>query len=191
MSEILIPNQGILFMKIGIHARENLESIIDRKIREIEEAGFALWGYGGGTCHPTTMVQPFAKNEFAKGNKVYLCMQEMKSNHFAEPVRAEQYSVDGTGWLPVPKQINVLGSRYALAIKALHREEFVLPLDRTRVAVGKSRGREGNRYIGGRVDKACLECQDGIDIPAGPNDPIAKINLVAELCEPFAVFLKN
>lgn len=191
MNDIIKPHQGILFMKVGVHAQEDLESIIARKTKEIEEAGFALWGYGGGTCHPTTMVQPFAKQQTAKGQTIYLCMQEMKSNHFADPVRAEEYSVDGISWNPIPKQIHVLGSRYALAIKALHREEFILPLNKTQVAVGNSQGRLGNRYIGGRVDKACLELTQEIEIPSEPNDPIVRINLVAELCEPYAVFLKN
>ena len=191
MTGILTPQQGILFMKVGVHAQETLDKIIDRKIREIEDAGYALWGYGGGTCHPKTMVQPFAKQQVEQGNSIYLCMQEMVSNHFAEPVRAEEFSVDGAKWESIPLAINVLGSRYALAIKALHREEFVLPLNKTQVAVGNCRGRAGNDYIGGRVDKACLECGEDIAIPVGPDEPVIQINLVAELCEPYAVFLKN
>ena len=188
---ILIPNQGILFMKIGVHAKEPLDKIIDRKMREIEDEGFALWGYGGSTCHPKTMVQPFVQQQLEIGNKIYLCMQEMVSNHFADPIRADKYSINGAEWLDVPKGINVLGSRYALAIQSLHREEFSLPLNKTNVAVGPNRGRIGNKYIAGRVDKACLECSEEIKVPIGPDDPAIKINLVAELCEPYAVFLKN
>jgi len=191
MSEIIKPQQGIVFMKVGVHAREDLESIIARKTKEIEEAGFALWGYGGGTCHPVTMVQPFAKQHADKGEKIFLCMQEMKSNHFADPIRAEEYSIDRVEWKPVPKDIHVLGSRYALAIKALHREEFVLPLNKTKVAVGNSQGRPGNQYIGGRVDKACFQLTDNIMVPPEPSDTVIQINLVAELCDPYAVFLRN
>jgi hypothetical protein len=191
MSEIVIPGQGILFMKVGVHAREDLESIIQRKTKEIEDAGFALWGYGGNTCHPTSMVQPFAHEHAAQGKKIYLCMQEMNSKHFAEQLRAEQFSVDGAKWEPIPKAINVLGSRYALAIKALRREEFILPLNKAAVAVGNSKGRLGHRYIAGRVDKACLElADDAIALPE-PDAPIVQINLIAELCEPYAVFLKS
>lgn len=191
MSDILKPQQGILFMKVGIHAQEDLEAIIARKTQEIEEAGFALWGYGGNTCHPSTMVQPFARKHVANGQKIFLCMQEMTSNHFAEPIRAEQFSVDGHIWKPVPPQINVLGSRFALAIRALHKEEFVLPLTKTRVAVGNSAGRAGSQYVKGRVDKACLELTDQAVIPAEPQEEAVQINLVAELCDPYAVFLKN
>lgn len=192
MTDILKPHQGILFMKVGVHANESLEDIIARKTLEIEQAGFALWGYGGNTCHPGSMVQPFAQNHKAAGGKIYLCMQEMESHHFADPVRAEQYSSDGVHWQKVPDAINVLGSRFALAIKDLHQEQFILPLDKTIVAVGNSKGRLGNKYIAGRVDKACLDFSEQIDIPSEPGEATdIRISLVAELCDPYAVFLKN
>lgn len=192
MTAIIQPNQGILFMKVGVHANESLESIIARKTLEIEQAGFALWGYGGNTCHPATMVQPFAQHHVSTGRKIFLCMQEMESHHHADQVRAEQYSSDGINWQNVPTAINVLGSRFALAIKDLHEEKFILPLDKTKVSVGRSTGTLGNKYIAGRVDKACLDITDQIDIQSEhveSND--VQISLVAELCEPYAVFLKN
>lgn len=192
MTEIIKPNQGILFMKVGVHANESLEDIIARKTLEIEQAGFALWGYGGNTCHPATMVQPFAQQHASTGGKIFLCMQEMESKHFADPVRAERYSFDGINWEKVPSAINVLGSRFALAIKDLRKESFILPLGKTKVAVGKSTGTLGNKYIAGRVDKACLDLSDQIDIPPAPEESsVVQISLVAELCEPYAVFLKN
>lgn len=190
MTDILLPGQGILFMKVGVHAQENLESIIARKTKEIDDAGYALWGYGGSTCYPTSMVQPFAKEQAALGKSIFLCMQEMNSKHFAEPLRAEQFSVNGVDWEAIPNQINVRGSRFALAIKALHKEEFVLPLAKTKVAVGNSKGSLGSRYIRGQVDKACLAFTDAALMPPEPDDITVEISLVAELCEPYAVFLK-
>jgi hypothetical protein len=190
MAPIIKPGAGLLYMKVGTHAQETLDQIIDRKCKEIENAGYALWGYGGNTCHPTSMVQPFAKEYERRGGVIYLCMQEMESKHFAEPVRAKEFSIDGIGWRPIPAPVNVLGSRYALVIKDLHREEFELALSRTRVAVGNSMGRTGDRYIGGRVDKACLEIMDqGVTQPEG--GPSIRIGLVAELADPFAVFVRN
>jgi len=189
MSSIIRSGQAVLYMKVGTHAQEPLEEIIKRKTREIEEAGYAMWGYGGSTCHPRSMVQPFAKSFEQSGGKIFLCMQEMVSNHMADQVRADECSVDGLNWREIPPQIRVLGSRYALCIKNLHREEFGLPLPATRVALGNSSGVIGSRYIRGRVDKACLEViaeqtevQDIESIP---------ISLVAELVDPYAVFLRN
>lgn len=191
MTDILKPGSGILFMKVGTHARESLDDIIARKSREIEETGYAMWGYGGNTCHPRTMVQPFAEMLSERRRPIFLCMEEMPSNHFAEPLRASEYSVDGMEWKPMPPTINVRGSRFALVIKELRRETFVLPLERTRVAVGINRGRLGSRYVQGRVDKACLEVADR---PENLNDAERreiKIGLIAELVEPYAVFLRN
>jgi hypothetical protein len=177
-------------MKVGTHAKESIESIIKRKRKEIDDAGFALWGFGGGTCHPTTMVQPFASAFEKRGKAIYLVMEEMQSNHFAEQKRAEQWSADGLRWADIPNSVNVLGSRYALRIKELRRESFELPLASTRVAVGPSLGRPGHLYVSGRVDKACLEVT--ADASAGSEkEKIVKISLVAEVEAPYAVLLRD
>jgi hypothetical protein len=189
MSLIIKPGGGVLYMKVGAHAMETLEDIIARKAKEIEDAGVAFWGYGGNTCHPQTMVQPFAKTFEERGQKIYLCMQRMDSKHFAEPVRAEEYSVDGINWKEIPQAINVRGSRYALVVKNLHQEDFDLALNRTKVALGTSMGAVGSKYISGRVDKACLEVTDEVSTKTGSNE-VVRIGLVAELVDPYAVYVK-
>lgn len=121
MDDRLNPGGGVLFIKVGTHAQETLEKIIERKTKEIEQAGYSLWGYGGNTCHPETMVQPFAKGYERLGQTVRVLMQPMVSSHFAEPVRADEFSIDGLKWNAIPAAINVLGSRFALAIKGCAR----------------------------------------------------------------------
>lgn len=174
----------ILFMKVGTHAREELADIIARKRAEIEDEGFALWGYGGNTCHPTTMVQPFA---VSTTGPIVLAMHAMTSNHFAEQVRAEEYSGDGIKWEPVPTGINCLGSRYALLIDSLDEVDESVDLAQTRVALGASMGRIGADYVQGRVDKACLDVTGTV---AG-DSKIIPIGLRANLQKPYAVFLRN
>jgi len=190
VTDIVRPGAGIVFMKVGKHAQESLEDIIKRKRREIEEAGYALWGYGGGTCHPLSTVQPFARAFERKGHVIYLCMQPMDSSHSADPERAAESSADGLHWQAIPPAINVLGSRYALAIRDLRREEFDLPLEQTRVASGLSRGRAGSSYIGGRVDKACLEIAE-TEVEQPNEHAHVQIGLVAKLVEPYAVLLRK
>jgi hypothetical protein len=192
MSEILKPGDGILYMKVGTHAQESLDDIFVRKSKEIEEAGLAFWGYGGNTCHPQRMVQPFAKRYEERGGVIYLCMQPMNSRHFAPQVAADEYSVDGINWQPVPKGVRVLGSRYALLIKNLRKQEFELPLEQTRVAIGNSIGAIGSKYIAGRVDKACLEIVG--EKPGAATTPAVTpvhIGLVAEIVDPYAVYVRN
>jgi len=191
MSAIIKPGAGLLFMKVGTHAQEDLSDIIVRKTKEIEETGYGMWGYGGNTCHPRSMVQPFAEMFGERGQPIHLVMQEMKSNHFAEPVRADQFSVDGLHWEDIPETIHVRGSRFALVIKSLQKEELTLPLNQTKVPIGPSTGRAGNRYLRGQVDKACLEFLEHPEVINEAEPAEVKINLVAELAEPYAVFLRN
>lgn len=194
MNEIIKPGAGVLYMKVGTHANEPLDEIIARKQAEIDATGFSLWGYGGNTCHPTTMVQPFARDFELRGETIHLVMHPMVSNHFAVTARAAEMSIDGREWQQIPDAINVVGSRYALAITDLQRVEFALPLSQTRVAVGNSRGRRGDEYIQGRVDKAVLEVVgdslDGQDVEHSAR-PVEEIGLVAELVDPFAVFVRT
>lgn len=182
---IFEPGDQILYMKVGTHAQEELADILARKRHEIEREGFAMWGYGGNTCHPRSMVQPFAR---AVNRPIVLCMQPMASRHAAEPIRAEEYSVDGKHWVQIPSGINVLGSRYALCIRSLKEVRTTLDLADTRVAIGNSRGRAGNMYVRGRVDKACLEV-----LPSGraAETRTVRIEAVAEIVEPFAVLVRN
>ncbi|MGH9915867.1 MAG: hypothetical protein ACRD63_11345 [Pyrinomonadaceae bacterium] len=187
MSDIFDEGSAILYMKVGTHAQEPLADIIARKRAEIENAGFAMWGYGGNTCHPTTMVQPFARTHETTSRPILLCMQPMESKHFAEPLRAEQFSSDGISWKFIHESINVLGSRYALCIKTLKQVDASLCLGSTRVALGNSKGKLGSSYVKGRVDKACLEV-----IEHGSDDAeVRPIKLVAELVQPYAVFLRG
>jgi hypothetical protein len=191
MSDIIKAGAGLIFMKVGTHAKQGLEEIIARKAKEIVDTGYGMWGYGGNTCHPRTMVQPFAEDFAKRGGPVYLCMEEMDSNHFAEPLRASRYSIDGVAWRDVPSTINVLGSRFALVIDELRRERFTLPLHETRVAVGISQGRNGSRYVQGRADKACLEVIPASERPNDVEERDIEIHLVARLRPPYAVFLSE
>lgn len=190
MNEIVKPGAGVLFMKIGTHANESLADIIARKTEEIRRTGFGMWGYGGNTCHPGSMVQPFARTFAQRGRTIFLCMEQMNSNHFGEGIAA-QFSVDGLTWSDIPDTIEVRGSRYALVIEGLRANRFTLPLDQTRVPVGPSTGRLGSRYIKGRVDKACLEVLDTQEISNEADPRTIDIDLVAKLKEPYAVFLRG
>lgn len=184
----LINGHGLLYMKVGIHARESLEDIILRKQKEYDEAGMIFWGYGGNTCHPTKHVQPFAKEFSQKGKEIVLVMQEINSNHFAEPKAAEAYSDDGFAWKPIPRGIEVRGSRYALILDELELQEFDINMRDLNVAAGPSRGTVAAEYIQGRVDKGCFELNLG-HTPEKKSD-LCRISLCAKLIEPYAVHLR-
>lgn len=191
MNDVVKPGDGILFMKVGTHAQESLEDIIERKKKEIKEAGFGMWGYGGNTCHPTSMVQPFAEKYSSGGQTIRLCMQRMNSRHFSAPSSASQFSPDGQDWQDIPESISVRGSRWALLIDSLELQNFNLSLNQTRVPVGPSQGKLGSRYLHGQADKACLELLEEAERTNEEDDREVGIDLVANLRAPYAVFLRG
>lgn len=178
-------------MKVGLHAQEDIEAIVERKRREFDAAGAIFWGYGGSTCHPLTMVQPFAKETANKGRETLIIMEKMDSKHDAPPEVAREYSDDGVNWQPIPKGIEVRGSRYALVLDRLESEEFDIDLRELEVGVGPSRGRVANRYIVGRADKGCFVYAPPRD-PLAPDEAVTKhIGLMAKVKAPYAVLLRN
>lgn len=188
MDKDLQSGDAFIYMKVGIHARESLADIIERKRREIEQAGVAFWGYGGGTCHPLTAVQPFVREVTEHGMQVRLLMQEIDSRHYAEQVRAESYTENGLDWIKVPRGINVMGSRYALVLGSLEEVSLKVSLIDTKVGVGRLAGKSGSEYIRGRVDKACLIYSPGA--PAEETAPSIGLRLAAQLVPPYAVIMK-
>ena len=97
-----IPD-AFIFMKVGNHARESFEDIIERKSRELRDTGSIFWGYGGGTLHPTQHVQPFARMHIKQHGSIYLVMESIDSGADQEYAQATEVSVDGMSWEPIPE----------------------------------------------------------------------------------------
>ena len=187
MSKILKPGNQVLFMKVGVHATETIEEILERKKEEFNEAGRVFWGYGGSTCHPKTMVQPFGKQAAEQNKEINIIMQKMDSKHSADPILAREYSEDGIDWKTIPKGVKVKGSRYALVLGEIKEEDAVLDISSLEVAVGPSRGRSGEQYLIGQADKGCFEIKNE---PSGRQSKTCHIDLVAPILDPYAVFLR-
>jgi hypothetical protein len=116
-----------------------------------------------------------------------MVMQKMNSNHLADPKLAKEYSNDGVVWRPVPKGIEVRGSRYAMVLESLEEADFRLDLGSLRVACGTSKGRLGTDYLRGRVDKGCFEVAGAVSKEFQRH---VQIGLVAKLAAPYAVLLR-
>ncbi|MCP5305264.1 MAG: hypothetical protein H6953_07445 [Chromatiaceae bacterium] len=179
---------GVVFMKVGVHAQESLEDIIKRKQDEFAAAGRIFWGYGGNTCHPRTIVQPFARKFESIGQSVHLIMHRMNSKHFEAPELAKEYSEDGVSWYAIPDGIEVRGSMFGMVIGGLTEEEFDFNLRSAIVSVGPSRGKRAADYLKGQADKGCFELLgEGIQ---ADEESTKRITLTAPLVAPYAVFLR-
>jgi hypothetical protein len=188
MSQIIKPNSGLFFMKVGLHAGEIFDQILERKRREYQNAGMIFWGYGGGTCHPTRIVQPFAKMKIEEGENIFIVMEEIESHHPPTKIVAKEFSEDGIHWKPIPSGIEVRGSRYAVVLDELQDGDLDLDLAEYKVAVGPSMGKFAGEYIGGRVDKACITKIGQRPLSLEPQ--IKKIHHIAKITAPYAVFTR-
>lgn len=178
-----------LFMKVGNHARENFESIIQRKMKEYETTGRMFWGYGGMTCHPIHQVQPFARQQIKKQGSLYVMMQYIDSNADPDILPAEQYSVDGIKWDPIPKGTTVTGSRYALIMGEIKPGDLIINPSEYQVGIGKSQGKTASQYLRGRVDKGCFSKGPSPGLTRKP-EKLVQVSFTAEVLQPYAVLVR-
>ena len=177
---------AFIFMRVGKHAGEDFESILERKQRELEKAGKIFWGYGGTTLHPLKHVQPFAKLWVQKEGNIQIVMEPIDSHADPDIVPANEYSMDGIDWHPMPSGIVVTGSRYAVVLDEIKPGQLDLDLGRFEVGIGPSRGRNAAEYVRGRVDKGCFVATEATDTTSS----IRKVQFQARLIEPYAVMLR-
>jgi hypothetical protein len=186
---ISVPNR-FLFMKVGNHAGETWDQILDRKRREFDRAGMSFWGYGGSACHPIRQVQPFARLTLRQDERITLIMEPIRSNWDQDMVYAREFSRDGVTWEKVPDGINVTGSRYALVLDEITPGELDIPLNEFEVGVGPSLGKPAEDYLQGRTDKACF-VRSATPRPINAEGKmLRKCGFVAEMKDPFAVLLR-
>ncbi len=180
--------ESFIFMKVGEHAGEPFEKILERKNHEFKEAGMIFWGYGGTACHPLRQVQPFARLQIKQHGSIYLLMEKISSHADPDLVPASQYSEDGINWQEIPSGIKVIGSRYALVLDEIKPGQLEICIDYFEVGIGPSRGKVASEYLTGRIDKACLSSKQN---PTALGSAEKKTtSLYAKLLKPYAVMLK-
>lgn len=187
--EIQSP-QAFVFMRVGSHAGETFDQILERKQRELDAAGQIFWGYGGTTLHPIRHVQPFVKLHTRDTGSIQILMQPITSRADPDVLPANEFSVDGIEWNPLPSGIEVTGSRYAIVLDEIRPGQLDLDLSQFEVGIGPSRGRNAARYLKGRVDKGCLVAAQSPDAGEDINQKLVAIGFHARLKDPYAVMLR-
>ncbi len=184
-----LPDKFI-FMKVGNHAGETWEQILERKRREYERTGRIFWGYGGNTCHPISIVQPFARLAVKEHGNIFLVMEPIESRAKPDILPAKEYSHDGVTWEPIPDGIQVIGSRYALVLGEIKPGDLEISLAEFEVALGPSAGKPAELYLQGHVDKGCFIKSTQSRIVPKQKQEVRKIGFTAQMKEPFAVLLR-
>jgi hypothetical protein len=177
---------AFVYMKVGNHAGEAFEVILERKRKEREVAGRTFWGYGGSACHPLNQVQPFARHYVKAQGKIYLFMEPMDSRADPAVDPARIYSENSRDWLPIPTGVNVTGSKYALVLGDIVPVDIELALNEFTVGCGPSKGKPASDYLTARIDKGCLVRASA---PVAGAKVLKRVKFAAELVEPYAVIL--
>ena len=183
--------QAFIFMRVGNHAGESFDSILERKGRELEDSGMIFWGYGGNTLHPIKAVQPFVKLSLEEADSISILMEPIDSKANPDVLPAKEYSEDGVKWEPLPSGIVVTGSKYAVVLDEIKPGKLDIDLGNYQVGVGPSKGKNAAQYIQRRVDKGCLvaaNTDSGRDL-GHPQAPVC-IGFQARLLAPYAVMLR-
>lgn len=181
--------ESFVFMKVGSHATENLDFIINRKREEIAKTGMCFWGYGGN-CHPTKQVQPFVQEALERGiREVKLMMTVIKSKANQTPPPANYFSANGKDWEKIPKGILVTGSKYALVLKEIKEGELQFDPAYYNIGAGPKTGQPALGYLRGHVDKACFnKAQKPQTLIQKPEK--YQIHFTGALAKPYAVFVR-
>lgn len=181
----LDTDAAAIFMKIGSHAQESLESIVERKQKEEQDCGVFYWGYGGTICHPINQVLPFVREISKSSSRIPLLMNFTPSPFEGNSSKSTEYSVDNKTWQMLPLLANVTGSRFALVCKKLQIVEAKIDISQYAVGIGPSKGRPLSQYLSGRVDKACAIRQINQS-----EERLLKISFCADIVPPYAVLLR-
>ena len=182
---------AVIFMRVGNHAGETFDAILERKRREFEAAGKIFWGYGGTTLHPIKHVQPFAKLWVAQQGSIQIVMEQIDSKADPDVLPATEFSVDGLNWEPIPTGIEVTGSRYAIVLDEIKPGQLDMDLENFEVGIGPSRGKNAAQYVRGRVDKGCFVSKESKEPELTDTRRIVPIRFQARMLEPYAVMLRN
>ena len=182
---------AVIFMRVGNHAGETFESILERKRRELEAAGKIFWGYGGTTLHPIKHVQPFAKLWVAQQGSIHIVMEQIDSKADPDVLPATEFSVDGLNWEAIPSGIEVTGSRYAIVLDEIKPGQLDFDLENFEVGIGPSKGKNAAQYVRGRVDKGCFVSKESNEAESTGSRRVVPIGFQARILEPYAVMLRN
>ncbi len=188
MTELLTP-PAFVWCIAGPHINESLAEIVDRKSRDVERFGWCLWAYGGtGNAHPETEVRRLAEDH-SGGGALPLLMPDRgkKWPEVGVPFTGYRKSRDGE-IVTLPRGMTpVTGGRtsWAFWITSLEWSEAAkVDVSQYVAPYSRSGPRRLPEYLRGSHGRACAARAEMV---APPDE--RGIHVVAELRDPFAVFL--
>lgn len=187
----LLEPAAFVWCIAGPHIDEQIDGIVERKQRDIEQFGWCLWSYGGirGPAHPTTQVRPLA--ERYSNSDVLPLLMPIKGKAWPVGQRFTGYRVEpGGDVIALPDGMSpVTGGRgaWAFYLTDLRRTDDTIDVGAYVMPFGKDGAVPLPQYLRGSHGRACsARAPDGSTAPVAD---IRTVDLIAELGRPFAVFL--
>ena len=179
--------KNIIIMKVGPHSSMSLDEIIISKREEELIHGVHYWGYSGVFCQPKP-TQVFCKDCLADtGVAPVLVLLETKSPYESSIGMIKHYSTDGINYQKFDKPVQLQGAQFSFVAKNL-RLVRNFPLDLYEVVGGKNHGKGLLEHLRFRVNKSLATLTKKPELKK--SNQTATV-LVADLAEPFAIWLKN
>ncbi|MCT4611832.1 MAG: hypothetical protein N4A47_00515 [Clostridia bacterium] len=175
--------KNIIVMKVGPHNDMSLSEIITTKKDEETLHGVHFWGYSGVFCHPRK-VQEFCKNSINKGIVPKLILIETKSTYNSDIGFINNYSEDGVNYEKFNGPVQLQGAQFSFVTKRLKKLNN-FSISNYNVVGGKNDGKSLDTHLRFRVNKSFATIKH-----ENLNDEGVEV-LVAELVEPYAIWLKE
>ena len=151
----------IVIMKVGPFCGYSLEEIIQIKQEEEKDVGHFFFGYSGVFCRPDK-VNRFLHQAKRKGvQRIKLLFVTTPSDFESDLPKSSEFSADGFHWNTLPKDVLLVGSKYAFVGKDLKRVDYELDISQYRVMLGYRRGKRFDEYFKFRADKGCAVLEPG------------------------------
>ena len=175
-------------MKVGPHSNMSLSEIIKSKQDEELSHGVHYWGYSGVFCQPRPTKFFCEKCTSDKGIIPSLVLLETKSTYESSIGVTKNYSSNGSDYCEFKKPVQLQGAEFSFVARNLRVVEK-FPLSAYDVVGGKNDGKPLLEHLRFRINKsfATLRADKSVhEIPA----QTATV-LIADLVEPFAIWLKS
>ena len=175
-------------MKVGPHSNISLGEII--KSKQVEELSYGVhyWGYSGTFCQQKPTTEFCKKCKEDSGSAPSLILLETKSSYQSSIGMIKNYSSNGTDYCEFKNPVQLQGAEFSLVAKNLRFVEK-FPLSAYKVVGGKNNEKPLLEHLKFRVNKsfATLNTKQPIDKTPIKTAPA----LIADLVEPFAIWLKD
>ena len=185
---MLIQPHAAIVMKVGPHSNMTLSDIIESKQQDVLTHGVHYWWYSGVFCQPrpTQEFCKMAREKYRENPSIILI--ETKSPYKSNIGYITQYSIDNKVYVPFRAPVQLQGAQFSFVAKDIkHLETFVPAM--YKVYGGKNHGKSLLDHMRFRVNKSFAILNTSQDVS---EESSAAINvLVAELVEPYAIWLKE